>query len=109
MNSRGCMTQTTVSGLPRPYRLPVTAAVSAVRSTTFRVTVPSGTSRGLQSVLRKPAVTAVGPVGALAIADKDTGSFFHLGIRPYGHVRQFFYAYVEDDFHGLSGACPSGG
>src|SRR5437764_13000397 len=71
MNSRGCMTQTTVSGLPRPYRLPVTAALSAVRNATLRVTVPSGTSRGLQSVFRKPAVTAAGPVCAL-IADEDT-------------------------------------
>src|SRR5438128_12266889 len=71
MNSRGCMTQTTVSGLPRQYRLPVNAALSAVRSTTLRVTVPSGTSRGLQSVLRKPAVTAAELVCVSIAADED--------------------------------------
>ena len=57
MNSRGCMMHTTVSDfLAGTYSVPVVAAPSCVRNTTFRVVVPGGTSRGLQSVPRKPAV-----------------------------------------------------
>ena len=57
MNSRGCMTHTTVSvGSAGWYSEPPVAALSAVRSTTLVVVVPAGTSRGFQSVLRKPAV-----------------------------------------------------
>ena len=58
MNSRGCMTQTTVSGRGPAgwYSDPEVAAPSAVRSTTLRVEAPAGRSRGFQSVLRKPAV-----------------------------------------------------
>ena len=57
MNSRGCITHTTVSvGVAGRYSEPPVAAWSAVRSTTLVVTVPAGTSRGFQSVFRKPAV-----------------------------------------------------
>src|SRR5439155_4376123 len=66
MNSRGCITHTTVSlGVAGSYSEPPVAALSAVRSTTFVVIVPAGTLRGFQSVLRKPAVACPEDPGEL--------------------------------------------